>query len=263
MLFKSKSSKSTTTTVKAPVATEPQLPSPEVVSRIRELVEQVARAKAELAIAKRTLTLAAKNRESVELFADPDEVVRKAKTAADLAEGKLSGVQNELTRLFVSEGTRCEKLRSEAWARTFNEVVLPLAKQFAAIAEEFEQAVDGVAALFRDDSDAMTQFKAIDAGVAEWNKLAVELGAPGNAALDSKSFVVTFRESLTKSMQIRDRLEVALTRLKNAINPPPPVPKPLTEEEIVKIREQQRLTTAARVKELDDEDSRARTAIVV
>lgn len=259
MFFKSKS---VTTATEAPVASEPKLPPPEAVSRIRELIDQVSTAKDELATAERVLTLAAQNKEALELFtANPDEVVRKARTAADVAKGKLSGVQNELSRAFVNEGARCQELRSAAWARTYNEIVVPLAKRFTAIVEEFEKVVDDVAALFHDDSDTMAQFNATDAGVTAWNQLIIELHGPGNAALDTKSFVATFRESLAQNLRIRDRFEAALARLRDAINPPPPKPKPLTEEEILRIREQQRLATAARIKELDDEDARARVAI--
>ena len=260
MLFKSKSV--ATATVETPATTEPQLPSSGAVARLRELVEEIAKSKAELSATERALALTAKNREAVELFAgNPDEVVRKARAAADVAKAKLSGLQNEFARAFVNEGARCQKIRSEAWAQTFNEIVTPLAQRFAAIAEDFEQAVDDVAALFCDNANEMAQFNAIDAGVAAWNQLAIELHAPGNAALDSKSFVETFRESLAQNLQIRDRLEATLTRLKNTINPLPPKPKPLTEEEIARIREDQRLATAARVKELDDEDARTRLAI--
>lgn len=238
-----------------------EIRSGEAVARIRGLVEQVSKLKSELSDAAQTHTLTIKNREVIKLTSgDPDAVIAKAKSSLDAVQSRLSGLRNQLNRDFVAESARRAQARSDEFARTYVTVVLPLARQFAVLAEGFELVVDQVVAFLDAKSDTMRRLDDDDAAIREWNGLVSELG-PGNARLDEKPLSKTLRESLTHNIRFRERLEPAFSRLRDALNPPVSPPQRLTEEQIAEIRFDQKLHADARRKELDAEDARARSAI--
>lgn len=211
-----------------------------VVTRIRDIANEVGTLKNEVAAAERSLALANKNRELVELSGSKaDEIIRKAKAEADSAKRKLSDARSKLMSAFIDESGRRDKIRANAWAQIYRDIVQPRAEKISTALQTFEQAVGEIIELLRPNSETIQRLDELDATGEAWNSLVDELNGPGNARLNTAAAAKSFRASLYESAQFQ-RFEVAVKKLKEALNPPSVPRTPLTEEQIAIERERSR-----------------------
>lgn len=221
-----------------PAAVTPYFPSREAVATIRELFSRIQALKNSLADAERQLMLTVKNRESLELLAGekPDDTIRVKKAACDSAKRELAHAQNDLRRAFLDESKRFAENRADAWMRVYAEIVQPQAEKISAARELLERAANDIVALLKPDSETTRRIEEIDEATKSWNTLCDELAAPGNAHLNVPPATKMMFSSFLQTIKLRD-FEVILSRLRDALIPPPPPIRMRTEEEILRERE--------------------------
>lgn len=244
--------------VDSPVAAAPDFPSEEVMQKIRGLADQIAKLKIEFSDAEAAHALAVQNRGIIQLInQNSDDVIQKARSAVDSARQGLSRAKNELTRAFIAACGECEKTRAESWARMYSDVVRPRAAKISSALDGLERAIDELVEVFDPESETVRRLEALDAATGQWNAFVGELGGPGNAALRTTSGLSGLRASFAQEAKPR-RLEAALNRLREVLNPtPPPVPFK-TEEQLAAERRRAEENTLAAAREVDQQMSSMR-----
>ncbi|HVB87397.1 MAG TPA: hypothetical protein VNK23_12120 [Candidatus Dormibacteraeota bacterium] len=213
-------------------------PSAEGVAKLRDIKNRLVSLTEKRAAAARRLHLARENSGAIEALGnDPTRAINDAATELRKTESEIPDAKNELARTFLAETAKYESIHGNLWASVYNDQVLPLAKRFAAIADDFDKSIGELQKLLQADDGALADLAAFDARIGDWNRVVRELSGPLNSEINSGlTAQKSVADSLDRGHGLIHRFEKTLKNLREALYPAV-APKVQNEDESVRLRE--------------------------